>query len=462
MTDRRRFLAAGAAFVTALPVFAKRAAAAPADAERAQAYRDPGVRLVRDGVAFAREQRRDNIRPVLREEILDNPGAVFLVRTNLSMEKDAEGQFPPGNAEFQDAGYEIARRIFRRGDRTGGATYIKPNFVGGFGGDPRSVNNGVSTHPWFVAGFCDALREIGNTGVVVGANGAATHQNFVESGICELLDDHGVCFTEGKYASYADYTKDELTWIDYPDGIVMRRVPFFRLAADPDTLLIDMAKDRIHQLGFTTLTIKNLQGIMPVGYMHICSGWPTTLNRGSEKNVFNPDYRRAVERLYIRHARENYKFWDDGGCSRDYFANGGWEAYRAGEFQPDYKVFWGEQWGQRMMDVNCAITPHVNLVEGIVGVDGANTLHLNNFIAVSRSRTACDSVASWLMGHDPRELPYLRIAAERGLGTNDIDRIPIYELTARDVVSIPDYRTLPRAAMGVWVYSTKGRPLKFF
>ena len=66
------------------------------------------------------------------------------------------------------------------------------------------------------------------------------------------------------------------------------------------------------------------------------------------------------------------------------------------------------------------------------------------------------------MGHDPRELPYLRIASERGLGNNDIDSIPIYELTARDVRRVGDYRTLPRARMGVWVYSAKGKPLRFF
>ena len=49
-----------------------------------------------------------------------------------------------------------------------------------------------------------------------------------------------------------------------------------------------------------------------------------------------------------------------------------------------------------------------------------------------------------------------------GLGSNDIDSIPIYELTARDVRRVGDYRTLPRARMGVWVYSAKGKPLRFF
>ena len=201
---------------------------------------------------------------------------------------------------------------------------------------------------------------------------------------------------------------------------------------------------------------------MPVGYMHICGGWPSTLNRGSAKNVFNTYYRKEIEQLYIKHARMNYKYWDEGGYSREYFKAGGWEAYRKGRFKPDYKVFWGEQWGQRMMDVNANITPYVNMVEGIVGIDGKGTLHLNNFITISLSRVSCDSMASWLMGQDPRELPYLRIAKERGLGDNDIEKMAIYEIKERGIEQVKNYRTLPRARMGVWVYRIRGAPLRFF
>jgi len=462
MSNRREFLAGGAAFFSALPVFRDTVQASERDVERAAACRDPGMKLVREGIAFAKKNRKNNIPPVLREEILDNPEAVFIIRTAVSSEKDDDGRFPPEKEQFQDAGYDVVGRLFRKGAGAGGTTYLKPNFVGGFNADERSVNNGISTHPWFVAGFVDALKELGNTNIVVGANGGARHVNFVQSGICELLEDHGVMFTEGKYKSWDDYEKPEVTWVDYPDGVVMKRVPFFSLTKEKDTLLINLAKDRIHQLGFTTLTIKNLQGIMPVGYMHICGGWPSTLNRGSVEGVFNPDYRREIERGYIRHARMNYKYWDEGRHCRDYFKAGGWEAYRKGSFKPDYKLFWGEQWGQRMMDVNDCITPYVNIVEGIVGVDGGNTLHLNNFITISRSRVSCDTMASWLMGHDPRELPYLRIAKERGLGDNDIDKLTVYEITGRGVERVADYRTLPRARMGVWVYRTKGAPLRFF
>ncbi len=461
MTSRRDFLTGGAAFITALPVFYGNAFARKYDIDRSKERYDPGRKLVRDGIKFAKNGKKENSAPVLREEILDNTEAVFVIRTNVVSQKQEDGKFPPEYEQFALAGYNTARKMFRKGSETGGSTYIKPNFVGGFNADERSVNNGVSTHPSFVAGFCDALKEIGNTNIVVGANGGATHENFVESGVCDILHHRGVCFTEGKYKSWSDYNKSEIFWVDYPEGIVMRKIPFFRLVKEKDTTFINMAKDRIHNLGITTLTIKNLQGIMPVGYMHVCGGWPNTLNRGTVKKVFNPDYRREIERLYVKHARMGYKHWDEYGFAKSYFDAGGWDTFRNGEFEPDSRVFWFEQWAQRMLDIASNVNPCVNIVEGVVGVDGANALHLNNFITISRSMVACDSVTSWMMGHDPRELYYTRIANERGMGENNIEKIIIYEITDTGIKRIKDYRSLPKTRMGVNIYRI-GKELRYF
>ncbi|MBN1292149.1 MAG: DUF362 domain-containing protein [Candidatus Latescibacteria bacterium] len=465
MTSRRTFLSRSAAMITALPVFSSAVNASAKDIEAAGAYSDPGQFLVRDGQKAAQKGKKNNIPPVLREEILENPRAVFIIKTTVVSQKDSDGKYPPENEVFARAGYSAAMKIFRKGSEKGGTTYIKPNFVGGFNADPRSVNNGVSTHPWFVGGFCDALIGMGNTNIVVGANGAAKHENFVESGICELMHTRGVCFTEGKYEHWNDYKSSEIEWVDNPEGKVMLQVPFFKLTKEKDTTFINMAKDRIHQLGFTTLTIKNLQGIMPVGYMHICRPWRSqqdAINLQPGKMVINPDYQKLIEQGYVKHANMDYKYWDEGGHSKAYFDAGGWDAFKRGEFEPDYKVFWGEQWGQRMMDIASNIQPCVNMVEGIVGIDGAGKLHLNNFITISRSMVECDSVAAWLMGQDPRELPYLRIANERGLGQNDIDRIAIYEITDKELIKVNDFRMLDRAHMGVHVYSTESAPLRFF
>jgi uncharacterized protein (DUF362 family) len=462
-TTRREFLKTSTGVICALPVIRRNATASQRDIDKAKDNYDPGVHLVRDGLEIAKKGKKNNIAPVLREEIIDNPQAVFIIQTKVTSQKDGDGKFPPESEQFQQAGYETAHSIYRQGTIHGGTTYIKPNFVGGFDADKRNLNNGISTHPSFVIGFCKALNELGNTNIIVGANGAATHQNFVESGICKMMDEHRLYFTEGKYKSWHDYTKSEIAWFDCPDGMVMKKIPFFRLTKEKDTTFINMAKERIHILGCTTLTIKNLQGIMPVGYMHICGGWPSTLDRGGNlKGVFNPNYRREVEQLYIKHARMNFKHWDEGGWASEYFNAGGWDAYQKETFRPDQRIFWGEQWGQRMMDISSTITPAISMVEGIVGIDGDNSLYLNNFIVISKSMVACDSVASWMMGHDSRELPYLRIANERGLGQNDIEKIPIFEIKNNKIERVCDYRKLFRAHMGVRLYGLKGTPLRFF
>ena len=115
MKDRRNFLKTGAALITALPVFAEHVNASEKDIERSLDYYDPGRKLVRDGQSHARKNKKNNIPPVLREEILDNPRAVFVIRTSVVSQKDSEGKFPPEKEQFEVAGYNTALRIFCKG-----------------------------------------------------------------------------------------------------------------------------------------------------------------------------------------------------------------------------------------------------------------------------------------------------------------------------------------------------------
>ena len=73
-----------------------------------------------------------------------------------------------------------------------------------------------------------------------------------------------------------------------------------------------------------------------------------------------------------------------------------------------------------------------------------------------------DSVTSWIMGHDPRELPYLRIANERHFGENDIEKIPIFYLSEKGIEKVKDYRSLPRFRMGVYQFNNRDAGPRFF
>ncbi|MFA6472265.1 MAG: hypothetical protein WCU00_09525, partial [Candidatus Latescibacterota bacterium] len=107
MNTRREFLNAGAALFTALPVFPECLWASEKDRELAGAHHDPGMHLVRDGLSWAEKGKKNNISPILREEILDNPDAVFVIRTTVASNKESDGKFPAENEQFLRAGHSV-------------------------------------------------------------------------------------------------------------------------------------------------------------------------------------------------------------------------------------------------------------------------------------------------------------------------------------------------------------------
>ncbi len=115
-----------------------------------------------------------------------------------------------------------------------------------------------------------------------------------------------------------------------------------------------------------------------------------------------------------------------------------------------------------MMDCLEALpTPYVSMVEGVFARgDDVGTVHAD-FVTVGQSPVSVDAITTWLMGHDPREMPYLRIANERGLGENDIGAIPVYILDEQGVHRT-DYRDLKREKLGIYVSRLRDEGPKFF
>ncbi len=361
-------------------------------------------------------------------------------------------------------GYRVSELVFRKGTGKKGVTFIKPNIVGGLG-KPNSVGNSHSgiVHPYFTVGIVDVLRDMGNTNIAIGARGALRHPQVIESGFQDLLDAHNLPLIEAHVQYFKDYKRSELVWHKNPEGMVQRRFCTYKPVFQKGTTFINIAHAHTHKVGHTTLTLKNIQGVMPRGYGHICDAW-TTLDmwRAALMKDFNSDYRIDIEKSYIKHGNMGYKHWEQGGFYKAYKAAGGYETFKQaletyrkskGEERKkalekcmdiaDTRIFWAEIWAQRMMDIDQVIPPpYVNMVEGVF-TRGSSGVVLGDFVTVSRSMVAVDSVTSWIMGHDPRELPYLRIANERGLGENDIEKIPLFLLSEKGPEKV-DYRSLER------------------
>ena len=60
-----------------------------------------------------------------------------------------------------------------------------------------------------------------------------------------------------------------------------------------------------------------------------------------------------------------------------------------------------------------------------------------------------DAVGSYIMGHDPKELFYTRIAKERGLGENDPEKINIFWIRDDGIVPVRNLAEIKRYRLGV-------------
>ena len=438
---------------------------------------------IHDGVSLLKKGEKQNIAPVLREEILDNPNAVFIIKAGITNTRDEYGTWKPCDDRMQRFGRRVVELVFRSGQEKNGRTFLKPNMVGHYNPKNKSFNNGWNVHPYFTVGMVEGLRDMGNTNSTIGIRGELRHHDLVDWGLIDIFNAHNLPVIEAHVRYFKEYRRSELEWHKNPEAIVERRTPTYKPTYQKGTTFINIAHAHTHQLGHTTLTLKNIQGVMPRAYGHVCDTWAALdIWRKPLMKDFNPDYRAEIEKLYVKHANMGYKHWDEGGYYRHYKANGGYEAfmkelktYRKSKGEErkkayermaavtDSRVFWVEQWAQRMMDIIESIPkPYVSMVEGVFGRgDDCGVVH-TDFLTVGRSMVEVDSVTSWLMGHDPGEFPYLRIAKERNLGENDIEKIPIFYLSERGVEKVVDYRTLPRTRLGIYQFKLKEAGARFF
>jgi len=178
---------------------------------------------IRDGVKILKRGEKGNAAPVLQEYILDNPNAVFIIKANVKNEQDEKGTWKPCNGQMERFGRRVVELVFRKGTEKGGRTFIKPNMVGHYKRENPTLNHGWCVHPYFTAGFVDALRDISNTNLAIGIRGALRHDQMVEMGLVDLFDAHNLPVIEAHVRYFKDYHRSEIEWHKNPEGIVGRR-----------------------------------------------------------------------------------------------------------------------------------------------------------------------------------------------------------------------------------------------
>jgi uncharacterized protein (DUF362 family)/NAD-dependent dihydropyrimidine dehydrogenase PreA subunit len=98
-----------------------------------------------------------------------------------------------------------------------------------------------------------------------------------------------------------------------------------------------------------------------------------------------------------------------------------------------------EQFSEALIDIFSVVPGHLAIMDGIVGMEGLGPNmgrpKKSNVILASQDFVAIDSVSSALIGFKPHDIPMLRIAGERGLGTVDLEKIDIAGETIENVAT---------------------------
>jgi uncharacterized protein (DUF362 family) len=105
--------------------------------------------------------------------------------------------------------------------------------------------------------------------------------------------------------------------------------------------------------------------------------------------------------------------------------------------EKDKKRF--HKWGlaQSIVDLDKLVLPQLTVIDGTVAMEGMGPAHgtpVNFGIIISSFDTvAADTVAASVMGIDPAEIEYIRLAAEQDLGCADFSQIEIVGLSIEEV-----------------------------
>ena len=324
--------------------------------------------------------------------LLDDPQAVLVYREGVND--------PPRPWEYWRTAQHALALIQLRLD--GEKVVLKPNVTAGERfADPDS---GIGTHPAFIWGMVSYLQQHGarRGGIYVVEDPRNTNddapRHWQGTGYLEMATATG--------AKLRTPTVHSCVRRQVPNPLVHATRLVSRLAVAPDTVLINVPKLKTHNLSLTTLCLKNLMGLDHVLERHYCSqAWQELPSQG---------------RLEGRPKQE----WMDQALHEQ----------------------WQEGLARRLADLAQIIQPRLNVVEGVVGREGTGFQRGRNYtlglVVAGINMVAVDSVASYLMGFDPAQLIYLRVAAAAGLGTNDLDHLRVYIAEEGQLVPCADLASL--------------------
>ena len=271
-----------------------------------------------------------------------------------------------------------------------GTVMLKPNAT-----VPLPPENRVVTHPAFLAGMIDTLED----------KGVPRERLLVADGQAGEAPEHGWSWELSLYKKtfeeanvrLLEMNEVESRQVPAPGGVVFDEFTIPTAVLDC-SFLFNVPLAKCHNLGCTTLSIKNLMGIVDRPQRHFCQV-------------------QDVDKPFVS---ELFEITETG------------------------LTLFEDRFYQKLCDIVLAFRnlgiPHLCMVDGLVGRDGT-AFHVGNnhrlgWTLIGEDEVMVDTVGTYLMGLDPLETPYLRVAVERGLGVNDIGEITVRDLRTGEEMSM--------------------------
>jgi hypothetical protein len=364
--------------------------------------------------------------------ILQNPDAVFIMQTYV----DAKTNSPA----IKTAGLDFGRSVFGLTEDTESGiplTYkvvIKPNLT--CRQRDRDIYTAVSsmgivTDAFFVEGVIESLKELGISAGQFYIREVNCPDDFADGGYVDMAQRTGIDL-QGIDTPARDLSPEKVQWVDVPNGVWFKKIPYLWPVNASDTLLLNISKFKTHGMGLT-LCAKNLQGTIAMNYQAHCTAY------GSYMSGVLPDHLSSTANAdilanYNRHVKKGIPRWDRPG------SEGG---------------LWQETWATRCLDNNSVTFAGLHIIEGIYGrdgnfLDGPNaqnlaTDYMTNYIIFGRNQFYVDIIGHYLAGHEPGNFGLFHMAMERGLAStiNPMD-IPVYTWNTSSDAALADLISFQR------------------
>jgi hypothetical protein len=373
----------------------------------------------------------------LNDFVESHPEAVFILRTSITDKTDSAG--------IKSVGHNFGKSLFVAKTDSANAypvsanVVLKPNITSwSWDKAPIESTMGIQTDPFFVEGVILSLEDL----TLQAKNIYIREANYFPAQTdgqwySSLATRTGVDLKA--FNPVSQLTAGDIQWVDVPDGIWYKRIPYLWPANSPGSCLINISKLKSHSMGMT-LCSKNLQGTNARPYVGHCTAWGTAMS-GVDTNHIAPDAYATIKSNYDRHKAAGIPRWRTLENDPASGSQGG---------------LWQETHATRCLDNNSVLNPLINIIEGVYGREGPfvsgpqdNNWYgkdmLANLVIFGKNARHVDNVGTYLAGHEPGNFGLFHLAVERNLSSYlDPRDIPLYEWKLDGTAVPAPLSTFPR------------------